>query len=288
MLTSNTAQPTHADDEISLIELWQILVRRKAWIALCFALSIFGGTGFAFLKAPVYEASVKLRIGQVDVRQAAAPGLLEPAEELSSRLMARYGEDVADGVKREPPFLKRAAAQKGVASTIDLVTEGDTPEDAAGLLGRVVDEIQKEHDLTFQQNLKFLAERLDHLNQQRAALEQQYKDATALLEQLRQRDAIQASLVMLERGRISTSISELDAEKPALTQRLSPPQTRPTELVGEITAPVRPASPRPPLVFSLAVVLGLIGGVALAFMAEFVANARSGTKMAGLANEKNY
>ena len=58
--TQPPAQP-YDDDEISLIELWQILARRKALILACFILCLAGGAAFAFLKAPVYEASLRLR-----------------------------------------------------------------------------------------------------------------------------------------------------------------------------------------------------------------------------------
>lgn len=280
MSNSQPAPPPYADDEISLIDLWQILAKRSLLIFLCFAVCIAGGAAFAFLQAPVFEASVKLRIGQVANDQPGNAGLLENGDELSSRLMARFGEDVAHGIKRDRPFLTKSAVQKSVATTIELVAEGDKPEDAARFLQRVVDDVQKTHGATYERNLKFVEERLEHLNHQRSALQQQYEDATRLIDQLKQRDAVQASLIMLERGRISASISELDAEKPALTQKLSAPQTRPTELLGEITAPAKAAKPKKVLILALSAVLGLLGGVMLAFVAEFVAKARSAPALA--------
>lgn len=270
-----TAPP---DDEISLLELWQVLCRRKLWVVVSFLVCVVAGAAYAFLKSPVYEANVKLRIGQAAVGQTGPGqvGLFEAAEELSARLMARYGEDVAEGVKRERPFLKRATPQKGVTTTVDLVAEADTPEDAVTLLTRISDEVRKEHEGIFERNVKFLSQRLDNLDVQRAALQQQYADATALFDQLKQRDPVQAALIMQERGRLTTSIIELDAEKPAIAQRLSPPQTLPTALLGEINTPEKPAAPKKGLVLALAAVLALMAGVMLAFVAEYVANARSG------------
>lgn len=270
-MTTSPSATSYPDDEISLLELWQVLVRRKLWIVATLIVCIAAGAGYAFLKAPVYEASVKIRIGQVAVGQA---GLFEPAEELAARIIARYGEDVADGVKRERPFLKRASPQKGLTTTVDLVAEGDTPQDAAALLEKITDEVRKAHEATFERNVKFLTERLNNLEIQRTLLQQQYVDASALFEQLKQRDAVQAALIMQERGRLTSTIIGLDGEKPALVQRLSPPQTLPTELLGEITAPTKPAAPKKGLVLALAGVLGLMGGVLLAFVAEFVGKAR--------------
>ena len=269
---------SYADDEISLLELWQILVRRKVLILLCLVACIAAGAAYAFLKAPVYQASVKIRVGQVD-----GGGPLENAEELSSRLLARHGESVADGVKRERPFLTKAAVQKNLPTAVELVAEGDTPEEATGLLQRIVERIGKEHTAIFEENLNLITERLRNLDAQLAALQQQYEDATTLMDPLKLRDTVQASLVMLERGRISTSISALNAERPMLAQRLSPPKTRPTELLGEITAPTEPFKPKKALVLVLAAVLGMMGGVMLAFVAEFVGKASATKEVAGSA-----
>lgn len=268
--TQPPAQP-YADDEISLLELWQILAKRKALILACFVLCLAAGAAFAFLKAPVYEASVKLRIGQVQ----GSGGLLENAEELSSRILAQYGEDVAAGIKRERPFITTASVQKGVTTTVQLTAEGDSPEDAARLLDDVAKGVQKVHTAMFEDNLKPIAERLKSLDEQRTALQQQYADITALVEQLKERDSVQASLVMIERGPITTAINQQDAERLRLSQLLTPPQTRPTELIGEITAPAKPSKPKKALVLALAAVLGMMGGVMLAFVAEFIAKAKA-------------
>ena len=271
--TQPPAQP-YDDDEISLIELWQILARRKAFILACFILCLAGGAAFAFLKVSVYEASVKLRIGQVKGDDAAPPVMLENADELSSRILVQYGEDVAAGIKRERPFITTASVQKGVTTTVQLTAEGDTPEDAARLLEDVAKGVQKTHTTMFEDNLKPIAERLKSLNEQRTALQQQYADLTQLAEQLKERDNVQASLLMIERSPITDSLDKQATERLRLTQQMTPPATRPTELIGEITAPAKPSKPKKALVLALAAVLGLMGGVMLAFIAEFVAKAK--------------
>jgi uncharacterized protein involved in exopolysaccharide biosynthesis len=272
--TQPPAQP-YDDDEISLIELWQILARRKALILACFILCLAGGAAFAFLKAPVYEASVKLRIGQVKGDGAAPPVILENADELSSRILAQYGEDIATGVKRQRPFITKASVQKGVTTTVQLTAEGDTPADAARLLDDVAKSVQKAHTTMFEDNLKPIAERLKSLDEQRTALQQQYADLTQLAEQLKDRDNVQASLLMIERSPITNSLDQQATERLRLSQQITPPATRPTELIGEITAPAKPSKPKKALVLALAAVLGMMGGVMLAFVAEFIAKAKA-------------
>ncbi len=272
--TQPPAQP-YDDDEISLIELWQILARRKALILACFILCLAGGAAFAFLKAPVYEASVKLRIGQVKGDGAAPPVILENADELSSRILAQYGEDIATGVKRERPFITTASVQKGVTTTVQLTAEGDTPADAARLLDDVAKSVQKAHTTMFEDNLKPIAERLKSLDEQRTALQQQYADLSQLAEKLKDRESVQASLLMIERSPITNSLDQQATERLRLSQQITPPATRPTELIGEITAPAKPSKPKKALVLALAAVLGMMGGVMLAFVAEFVAKAKA-------------
>lgn len=271
--TQPPAQP-YDEDEISLLELWQILARRKALIVACFVFCLAMGAAFAFLKAPVYEASVKLRIGQLQGNG----GLLENAEELSSRILAQYGEEVAEGIKRDRPLITKANVQKGVTTTVQLTAEGDSPEDAARLLDDVAKSVQKAHTTMFEDNLRPIAERLKSLDEQRTALQQQYADLTQLAEKLKDRDSVQASLVMIERGPITTAINQQDAERLRLSQQLTPPATRPTELIGEITAPAKPSKPKKALVLALAAVLGMMGGVMLAFVAEFISKARVSAK----------
>lgn len=263
-------QNSSADnDEISLLELWDVIVRRRIWILAAFVVCVLGAVSYLQLKAPVYEARVKIRIGQV-----AGAGLFEAPEVLSSRLLAMYGENVADGVKRPRPFLKQASAPKNVPAAVDLVAEADSPEEAVALLERVFTEIQKTHDETFRENRRLLNERIQNLEAQREALQQQFGDASDLIDRLKPSDPVQASLIMLERGRISATINGLDAEKPALAQKLTPPQTQPTELLGEIVAPQKAAVPKRALVLAFALVLGLIGGVLLAFILEVLSKGR--------------
>lgn len=269
--TQPPAQPYDDDDEISLLELWQILVKRKALILACFVLCLAGGAAFTFLKAPVYEASVKLRIGQVQGNG----GLLENAEELSSRILAQYGEEVAEGIKRDRPFITKASVQKGVTTTVQLTAEGDTAADAARLLDDVVKGVQKAHTAMFENNLKPIVERLKSLDEQRTSLQQQYADLTQLAEQIKDRDNVQASLLMIERSPITNSLDQQATERLRLSQQMTAPATRPTELIGEITAPAKPSKPKKALVLSLAAVLGMMGGVMLAFVAEFIAKAKA-------------
>lgn len=264
-------QSTHLPrvEEISTGELIRAIIHRRWWVVASITVCLAAGIAYLLLKAPVYEANATLRIGQV-----AGAGPFEPAEVLASRLLAEHGEKMADGVRRARPFLARAAVQRGTPSTVELVAEAYRPADAVDFLNRVLGEVQQSHAATYRRNVDSLTQRLENLEAQRVALLRQYEEATVLLERLRVLDPVQASLLTLERSRISGLISALDTERPSLTLRLTPPQTQLTVTLGEIVPPVRAASPRRALVLGLAALLGIVVGTALALAVDFAGRPR--------------
>lgn len=271
-----TQQPTlqRKDEGIDLFAFWATLVERKVLIFICFTVCLGAGIAFAYLKSPVYESNVKLRIGQIKSDGEATPSLLENAEELSARLLTQYGEDIAQGIKREHPFITQATLQRGVTTTLQLTAEGATADDAARLLNDVVKAVQRDHTVLFEDNRRPISDRLQNLEEQRATLQKQYADLTALIERLKASDSVQASLMMLQRGAIVDSLNQQDMERLRLAQQITPPQTRPTELLGEIVAPAKASRPKKILVLAFSAAFGLMMGVILAFHMDFLAKAK--------------
>lgn len=266
--SGSAASAADRDEAVSLRDLWRVLVDRRRMIVATFAVVVAAGLGYEFQKSPVYEASARIRVGQV-----AGTGLIETVEVLSSRLMAKYGETVGTGVSRPRPFLVRAGAPRGVSGAsgvIDLVAQGDTPADAVAMLERIHADIRVLHDGTYRRGVALLDDAIRNIDERRAALQKQLDESAALLERLGRRDVALASLVMLERSHMAALMTELDAEKPRLAQKLLLPQTVPTELVEPITAPALPSAPRKAPIVVLFAVVGLVAGVMLALVADFL------------------
>lgn len=268
-----SVQTQHAtarrDDEISLLDMWEILVRRKFWVIVSFVVCLVASSGYLLIAPPVYEVSAKLRIGQV-----ADSGDLEDPEVLAAWFLGKYGEEMATGIKRPPPFLKRISVQKGSKQIVDLVVHGDSAEQSAEFLRRVTEEAISRHRETYMSEVELTHRRIEQIESHRKLLSELFAGAGDLIETLRQRDPVQASLLTLERGRIAAEISTADSELPEWIQKLNAPKTVMTEVLGGITAPARPASPKTALVIALASVLGVISGVMLAFVAEFLVKMR--------------
>lgn len=255
-------------DELSLADLWEIVSKGKCWVFGCLLVSMVAASAYLALAVPVYEATARIRIGQV-----AGGGLFEVPEVVASRLLARYGEDPATGVKRPLPYLKNATVPKGLTSVVQLVAEGDTPQHAVDLLNDAFVYVRESHELIYSQALKSLDERLAYLDSQRIVLVGQISEAQSLVERLKQKDPVQASLVLIEAGRLATTVTALDAERPAIVQQRMAPQTQATALLGDIEEPAKPARPKRALVLAAAFVGGLMSGLLLAL----VANVRRGS-----------
>lgn len=254
-----------AAEPIGLQEIVQALAMRKSWLLASVVGAIVLALAYLILATPIYQARVAFRIGQVG-----GSGLFEPPEVLASRLVANFGREIADGVTRERPFLKRAVALSSVPAVVELVSEAYSPGDAVAFLQHVFSEVKEAHEALYSKNREVLVEQVRNIDRQKQEFEEQYATATAALESLKKAgDSMQASVLVVERSRVAGSITGLNAEKPNAALRLVPPQTQPTALLGEIAAPIRPVSPRRSIVLATAAVLGLLLGIALAFIVAF-------------------
>lgn len=267
--TSQRPSPAEhwGDGEITLAELWQAAVRRRWLIAATFLFCMLAAAAYLALKVPLYEARSTLRIGQV-----AGTGPFETVDVISARLLAQYGEEISDGVDREPPFLERAGPLAGAPTTLDLVTRAATPEGAVGLLEQIVVEVRKSHGGIYAKSVDGLIRRLAALEQQLLALENESRAATELFGTMRESEPVLASLIVIERARIEEMINALEAERPRLAQMLSPPLTLQTEAFGSIMAPTRPATPKRGIVLAVAGIVGILAGLVVAVVSTFASN----------------
>lgn len=268
------AQLIHAadnSDEIDLFEIWQVMVRRRLLIFACFLACVAAGVAIAFLMKPVYQASVMLRIGQVE----GTSGLLENAEELASRVNTQHGTGLAMDSGESSVIAISATVQKRAPSLVQLSVQGHSAKTAADVLTLVVNDVKQTHDGLLDSSLKPITERIAQLDQQRSTMEKLLADSRKLIDELKGRDSVQASLLVLESTSIVNAIRELDQERLSLTQKIHLPRTQSTAQLGDIAVPANPVKPKKLLILAMAVVAGLMGGIMLAFVAEFLANAKN-------------
>lgn len=97
---ATTPQQQQDDEDISFLELWALLRRNRLIIGSAFLVLATAGTVYAFRAAPVYEASVKIRI---DERQSNLPVLdvlktLSSGSEVNTEMEVLQSRTIAEDV----------------------------------------------------------------------------------------------------------------------------------------------------------------------------------------------
>jgi len=85
----------------------------------------------------------------------------------------------------------------------------------------------------------------------------------------------EASFLRIEKLKILNKISELDIKADQYRLNISEPWSKPTKLIGKITTSDTPISPKPPVVITLAVVLGGMLSLIYVFVNEFIYKSKS-------------
>jgi len=227
--------------------------------------AVVTAAGLATFQTPVYEARAQFRIGQFS-----GGGPFENPEAVVARLLSAHGEKVAEGLRRERPFLSVARASRTTPIIIDLVAEGYRPDDPVALLKRSFAEIETAHRAIYEASIRQLNDRVSGIEAQLAALREQGEQLSKFVGELQTASPVQASLLALERARVEELAARLSAESLDLRRRLAPPISFPTELLGEIHAPSKPSAPRKRVIMALSLVIGTILGVLLAAVAELI------------------
>lgn len=268
MQQPTTPRQAYPDEEISLLELWQTLVKRKTWVFASFIASALAGAIYVQLKAPVFEATITLRIGQIQTGggERSGPLLLESPQELLARLADASGSAV------------NASIGRGTNNLVTVTARSGSGDGARLALETALNNVIRAHDSIYHQSTQPIRDRIAQIVAQRQAVEQELASLDQLVQQLRGKEPVQASLMIMQRTPLTQSLMQLDVEGLQLMQQLSPPQTRPTEMLGHIDPPTHPSQPKRMLILALATMLGLIGGVILAFVTEFVSNAKANTE----------
>ena len=260
------AQPPHegtyADDEISLIDLWRVLSRRKHWIAIIFVVVMALAVVWLALKTPIYEASASVEIG------TANGSALESGGELAARLENRQTDEL--------PSLTEIENQGRI---LNLKARATSQEAAEEFLREQIAAIQERHDGFLEEFRAEQHQRLDEVSRRLEELTAEQETFEQRLSQLGEDATAIGGLLTLEQ-RLSGRLPELEAEQAKLRRTLSERVTAPTSVLvapepqvaaGEEAGQASPVEPKNRLVLALAAVLGLMLGVFVAFFREFLA-----------------
>ncbi|WP_170270136.1 Wzz/FepE/Etk N-terminal domain-containing protein [Heliorestis acidaminivorans] len=262
-------QLAHHDDEISLIELWDTLVKRKLIIIGSFITVLLLSILYTFSITPVYESRAVLQVGQTVRGQT-----IEDPAILVQRLKEEYRVGDSSEGSRPMPRLRNIEQDRNIKNLIVFTAEGYSSEEAQAVLNNVIDKIKEEHTLKFDEEKEYTELRLTSLNEQFERLDARIISYEERISSLPDRDGALAALLVLEKAKLSEVRSTYERQVMDLELAMSDNNINPTTLLREPTLTISPVKPNNKLNVALGAVVGAMVGVFGAFAIEFISNAR--------------
>ncbi|MDX9833804.1 MAG: Wzz/FepE/Etk N-terminal domain-containing protein [Desulfobulbus sp.] len=266
--------PVARGNEITLFDIWQILVARKWVILIAPVLTMVLAVLYLVQTGTVYECSAQILVGQICKEHPIA----NPAV-LVQRLVEKYRVDDKMVTKGLPYISSVSSDKKNTASIVLLKAVDATAEGARRYLEQVVAEFLAEQHKLFEQELEIRHTRLQALSHRLEVVEAHQQELEKHIDKMGRQDPAQAAILVVEKGGFLTLTSGLEKERFNLQTEISAVDSYPTELLGVPYLPEKSIRPKRTLVLLLAGVSGLILGVTLAFVAEFITAARQRTQI---------
>ena len=268
-------QPYYQDEELDLVDLWLVMTRRRTLFFGILASAMVFAIALIVLMPPVYESRAVVQIGHVGgIGKEGGITSVEPSGVLVERLNEEYRvNDTSEG-KRDFPLIANVALNKGQQDIVTITARAHSIEDAQRYLTTVVGKIQREHEQWMQEAVKQQHTRLDLLGDRMTLSHQHMQALNDSIAKLKSSNPLQAAVLLQEKSKFLQELPSMEQEQALLNLSLSRLQTLPTRFLREPTSPISPERPRPVLYLSLALIIGVMGGIMAVFIAEFVTNAR--------------
>ena len=295
----------YRDDEISLYDLWNTLVKHRWLIGLVFIIALIGASVFALSRTPVYEMDLVLEIGEGPRLGAGGISTIESPGEVVSRLnevviprimIRQQAENLgvnlegvdSDGSAASPT--PEAEAVEGGAALIRLfgTASQSSADSLEQTMAQVVDAIIDDHDEILQRRAAQLDRRITEAREDLDRTTETTDALTGAMNQAREANNVEtgreaevlnrqlaATLSSIVGAIISKDTSQDIADIRSAILRLEElsDAARPTQVVRSAELSDEPEGQSAMTLIALGGVLGLMLGVFAAFGREFLANA---------------
>lgn len=267
--------PTTPDDEISLRDLWQTLVRRKWWVLGLPLLAVIAASVAVTFMKPQWEAKAAIRIGAVG--QAAQ--LIEPPARVVERMKLESFEDAVlaniglSGQKTPEAKLFRSSLKVKALPNTDLIeikVRGYSPESAKRSTDATVGYLHRIHNGMAAPSVQRMKQLLAQVEREIAQTKAEREKALKIVglkdkgfAEARFIERVMLANIMIQRDR---ELRGLEQAKTEYEEQLSPMRTYPTSYIEKISVSEEPVAPKKGLIVVLAGVLGLFLGVMAAFL----------------------
>ena len=266
--------PGNGRDEITLLDIWQILVARK-WVILSMPIiALLLGLLYLLQATEIYECSARILVGQAGVgRQVENPAVI--VQKIAEKYRV-YDNTVSRDLPRVSSVVHD---KKDTGIIVQIKTVDATAQGAKLYLEQVVAEILAGQHALFEQEMELKQTRLKTLFDRLEAVETFQQELEGRIAKVGQQDPAQAAVLAVEKGNFLKLASDLKRERYTLQTEMSSVVFYPAELVGVPHLPSRPIKPKRIIVILLSGISGLLLGIMAAFLAESICSARQRTQM---------
>jgi LPS O-antigen subunit length determinant protein (WzzB/FepE family) len=304
------SQPRMAgDDEISLIDIFKVLHKRKNFIASVTLVCTFVAMGISLLLPRVYEVDAIISPATRPVTDAQGQIIEElmiatPTSIKEAIQGGAYDQDTMSKLQiAEKDFPKKVVTVPKDTNLVKISVKTDKPEVAVAIENEMISLLsnQQSEKLQFELeqiesllklhfiNLQTKKIRLDLFNKQLKESKEKI-DSLELARQDKISKAENAVAVLLYSNEIKTHqlyLNDLEQSIQTLTGEISIQKVKeeqllikkkllkPLEVIKAPTIPDKPVNPQKSLITVLGFLLGLLGSVVMAFFLEFVQKAKA-------------
>ncbi|MFH2135450.1 MAG: Wzz/FepE/Etk N-terminal domain-containing protein [Pseudomonadota bacterium] len=274
------------NDDMGLVDMWATIRRYKLLILISPTLGAVAAYIFvAFMVAPTWEASAILQVGQVgQVGQASKqvepiPNVLSRMTQPSFAVKALEESNLNSDERRAAEVIYKSTLKVTKVTDADLVEfklRGYSVEMARSLAEGTISYVQKLHEEMMSAGVTRIKAQIKAVDEDLKLIQE---EADFLKRKLQGNhdwssyNATLAATVLQDKG---NQLRSLTQTKLFLTEQLSPTVTFTTRVVGDLTVSGGPVSPKKLQIIGLAILLGLFGGLFVAFVHNAIAKSKEG------------
>jgi len=270
LIDRRETQDVHQEDEISLIDLWRVIVKRKRLILITVAVILLLMGAWLLVVKPVYESRAVLGVGQ-----GAQGAQVEAPQLLVQRLKEEYRvKDGSEGAQTLPGLTAVKTMEKSLANGVEMIVQAHGAQAAQQYLAEIVAKIIKRHQRLYDLGRAEQMKQMESLQRESDRIEQSLALIEHRISALVGSEASLAGLLTLQKDLLLQRLPQIAQQQTTLRLAMSELQSTPTFMLRTPTLPIKPVSPKPMLYMMLAGVVGLMLGIFGAFFAEFLGKTR--------------
>lgn len=270
-------------DEVSVADIFN-MARRYKWLLLGLPLAgaVVAALWVSFVLHPVWEASAVIEIGRAAGQGQPGQQFVEPIPNVVARMRLptfAVGAVNFSGIKpdelNDGLWFYRSAKVSQVkgADLIEITLRAPSGEMAKNLIQGGVAYLQKTHNEIMSVSIEKYKKELLMLNEDIKKLHAEANLLNNKLLATHNWNAFDATLSASILQNKSTELRAMIQRKSLLEERISPSFEYTTRVVDNISVSDGPVSPNKPLIIEVAMLLGLLGAVVVAF-AHYVITAK--------------